>query len=168
MSATTAKIAARTKTDNTGITPELATTMYKNLGSTHMAIVELRVAERTEGDDQSHAIKLEVNRVEPAATKDIDEHMRQLERALYFQRNPQQTLTAKDPLEQTVTTVLDKSGATVLNCALCEHRYSDVRIAHARGDSDEYPPCVWTECGHICDAGESRACGKSHKPADAS
>ena len=94
MSATTAKIAARTKTDNTGITPELATTMYKNLGSTHMAIVELRVAERTEGDDQSHAIKLEVNRVEPAATKDIDEHMRQLERALYFQRNPQQTLTA--------------------------------------------------------------------------
>jgi len=166
MSATTAKVAARSKTDNTGITPELSTKMYKNLGSNYMAIVELRVAERIEGDDQSHAVKLEVNRIEPAADKDIEDHMRALERALYFKRNPQPTLTQKDPLEANVTKVMDKTGQTVLNCALCEHKYADTKISHARGAGPEWPPCVWSSCGHVVDFTEPKVCTKSHTPVD--
>lgn len=44
---TTAKIAAAA-TKDTGITPELATTMWNRLGSRHIAIVELAVDSRSE------------------------------------------------------------------------------------------------------------------------
>lgn len=166
MSATTAKIAARAKTDNTGITPDLADTMYHQLGSHHIAIVELRVAERIEGDDDSHSVKLEVGRIEPAPDEFVEDHMRQLERALYFRRNPQPALTTGDPSEPTVTAVLDKTGDLVLNCALCEHKHADTSIAHARGEGDDWPPCIWRECGHVVVAGEGDVCPKTHDIAD--
>lgn len=166
MSATTAKIAALTKTENTGIVPELAQKMYDQLGSHHIAIVEFKVAERTEGDDDSHAVKLEIRALEPAGDDErIDEHVRELQRALYYKRNPQPALTTGDPTEPTITAVIDATGELVLNCAECEHRYANTQIAHTRGNSDDYPPCIWRECGHICINGEGNICPKTH-PAD--
>lgn len=163
MSATTAKIAARSKTENTGITPELADDLYHRLGSHQMAIVEFKVAERTEGDDDSQAVKLDITRVEPAADEVTEDHLHQLERALYFRRNPQPALTTGDPSEPTVTAVLDASGALVMNCAECEHKYADTSIAHTRGTTEDYPPCIWRECGHIVRKHEDDLCPKAHE-----
>lgn len=163
----TAKIAALSKTDNTGITPELARTMWDNLGSHHMAIVELKAAERTEGDDDSHGVKLEISMVEPVGDDDlVDEHCRELARALYRKRNPQPALTTGDPSEPTVTAVLDATGTLVLNCGVCEHKYAENAIAHTRGTGDDYPPCIWRDCGHVVHAEEPDTCDKKHPGVD--
>lgn len=165
MSTTATTIASlpKARTENTGITPELAQKMYDQLGSHHIAVVEFKVATRTEGDDDSHEIKLEIRAVEPVDDDErVDEHLRELQRALYFKRNPQPALTTGDPSEPTVTAVLNSTGELVLNCAECEHRYADTNIAHTRGTSDDYPPCIWRECGHVVRESEDDVCPKTH------
>lgn len=154
MSATTAKIAALAKTENTGIVPELAQKMYDQLGSHHIAIVEFKVAERTEGDDDSHAVKLEIRALEPADDDETDEYLRNLQRALYFKRNPQPALTEGDPSEPSVDEILANGGEVQLHCAHCEHRYADRDIAHTRNreEGDGFLPCSWKACGHVVDS----------------
>lgn len=167
MSTTAAKIASLSKTENTGITPELAQSMYDRLGSHHVAIVDFKVAERTEGDDDSHAVKLEIRAIEPATDDIVDEHLRKLQRAQYFKRNPQPALTTEDPTEPTVTAVLNQTGELVLSCAQCDHHYALTAIAHTRGTTDDYPPCIWRDCGHIVRNGEPDECTKDHDLTDA-
>lgn len=163
MSTTAAKIAALNKTENTGITPELARKMYDKLGSKHIAIVEFKVDERTEGDDDSHTVKLEIRAVEPADDLDTDEYLRTLQRSLYFKRNPQPALTAKDSTEPSVDEVLATGGELRLNCPFCEHKYIDKDIAHTRNrdEDDGYIPCSWRACAHVVDVHEIK-CQKVH------
>lgn len=164
MATTTTKIAGFSKTENTGITPKLARAMYDSLGSHHMAIVEFKASERTQGDDDAQTVKLEITSIEPCGVDELtDEHVRQLAQALYVRRNPQPALTTGDPSEPTVTAVLDRSGNLVMSCAECEHKYADETIAHTRGLSEHYPPCIWRACGHIVHAEEYEVCQKTHE-----
>ena len=148
MSTTTAKIAALSKTDNTGITPELARGLYATLGTSAVAIVELRSSERTEGVDDSHSVKLDITYVEPADDDETEEYLRELQRALYRKRNPQPALTSDDITEPGVDGLV-LAGQVHLTCPSCYQKWNARGVAHARGTVDQgYPPCAWTECGH--------------------
>lgn len=111
--ATLAKIAARPNLDGTGITPALADQMYSALGSYHMAIVELRVAETSEKDDDNTGVKLVVETIEPATSSDSEAHLRDLSRALWRERNPQTTLDSLDEVEPTTDQILRDGGALI-------------------------------------------------------
>lgn len=160
MSSTAAKIASLNKTENTGITPPLARKMYDSLGSKHIAIVEFKVATRTEGDDDSHEVKLDILAVEPAASEETDEHLRELQRALYRRRNPQPALTVDVAAEPTIDGVIDE-GIVELHCGTCEHRWTDKDVAHSRGTDEGFPPCTWRACGHIV-GHLDRECEREH------
>lgn len=148
MSTTTASIAAMPKTENTGITPELARSLYATLGTSAVAIVELRSSERTEGVDHSHKVKLEIKFVEPADDLETEDYLRELQRALYIKRNPQPALTSKDITEPGVDGLL-LNGTVHLYCPNCDQKWNARGVAHSRGTVREgYPPCAWTECGH--------------------
>ncbi len=87
MSATTAKLAARKLTEECGITDDRARAMFDRLGSTHMAIVELRATERTEDTGDAQTVKLQLIHLE-LADADTADHLRDLARALYVGRTP--------------------------------------------------------------------------------
>lgn len=161
MSTTTAKIAALNKTENTGITPELARTMYDQLGSHHIAVVDFRVAERTEGDDDSHAVKLEISYLEPADDKDTEDYLRELQQALYRKRNPQPALTAGDHTEPGVDGLIWR-GEVHLRCPNCDGKWDANTIAHAPGPVDDgYARCTFTSCGHVVD-NPATGCHRQH------
>lgn len=85
MTDTTAKI--RTKgCDTTGITEEIASTLYANKGKRIMAIVELHAAERHEKVDGTRRVDLVVEMVEPATNDALSEHLRELTRTMYQNR----------------------------------------------------------------------------------
>lgn len=158
---TTAKIAALSKTDTTGITPELADSMWNRLGSHHIAVVGFRVAERTEGEDDSHAVKLEISYLEPSDDDDTAEYLRELQRALYRKRNPQPALTANDATEPNVDGIIHR-GAVHLTCPSCTAKWNARGVAHAPGPTDDgYPPCSWRECGHIVTS--PTGCDRDHE-----
>ena len=161
MSTTTAKIAALNKTDNTGITPEISRRLYDSLGKSQIAVVEFVSSERTEGVDDSHAVKLEIRHVEPSDDDDTSDHLRELQRALYRKRNPQPALTADVSNEPTVDGILWQ-GEVHLHCPTCTAKWNAAGIAHAPGPTvDGYPPCSWRTCGHVVD--DTDACHREHQ-----
>jgi hypothetical protein len=85
--------------------------MYATLGSHHMAIVEVRVAETSEKDDDNTGVKLVIETIEPATGHDTEHHLRQLSRALWRERNPQTTLDSLDQVEPTTEQVLAEGKA---------------------------------------------------------
>lgn len=146
---TTAKIAALNKTDNTGITPDLADNMWHALGSHHIAVVDFRVVERSEGEDDTNGVKLEIAYLEPADDTDTTGYLQELQRALYRKRNPQPALTAGDTTEPGVDGIIHR-GQVHLRCPNCEGKWNSPDIAHSPGPAtDGYPPCSWKQCGHI-------------------
>ena len=78
----------------TAVPDELAKTMWDQLGSHHMAIVELRVTERTEPADgeADQSAKLRVTRLEFAADTDDAERLRQALRDRWAARTAADTL----------------------------------------------------------------------------
>jgi DNA segregation ATPase FtsK/SpoIIIE-like protein len=164
MSTTTAKIAALNKTDNTGLTPEIARKLYDSLGRHQIAIVEFASSERTEGVDDSKAVKLEITHCEPSDDDETSDYLRELQRALYRKRNPQPALTADVANEPTVDGLL--IGGTIhLHCPNCAARWNFPGIHHSPGlQADGYPACSWTDCGHTVD--NSHSCDRDHDQDD--
>lgn len=164
MSTTTAKIAALNKTDNTGLTPEIARKLYDSLGRHQIAIVEFASSERTEGVDDSRAVKLEITHVEPSDDTETTEYLRELQRALYRKRNPQPALTADVANEPTVDGLLIE-GTIHLHCPNCATRWNFPGIHHSPGTvADGYPACSWTDCGHTVDT--DAGCDRDHPDTD--
>lgn len=85
MTDTTAKIRAK-GLDSTGVTEEIASTLYANKGKRIMAIVELHAVERHEKADGSRRVDLVVEQVEPATEDNVAEHLRELTRTMYQNR----------------------------------------------------------------------------------
>jgi hypothetical protein len=85
MTDTTAKIRAK-GLDSTGVTEEIASTLYANKGKRVMAIVELQAVERHEKADGTRRVDLVLEQVEPATDDTISEHLRELTRRLYAAR----------------------------------------------------------------------------------
>jgi hypothetical protein len=85
MPETTAKIRAK-GLDTTGVTEDIANQMYAHRGKHYMAIVEVKVEETHEKADGTKKVDLILTQVEPAASDDLDEHLRELVRTLYYNR----------------------------------------------------------------------------------
>lgn len=81
----TAKIRAK-GLDTTGVTEQLASEMYRNRGRHYIAIVELKVDETHEKADGTRKVDLILTQVEPATTTDLEEHLRELTRVGYLNR----------------------------------------------------------------------------------
>lgn len=81
----TAKIRAK-GLSSTGVTEDLAKTFYHQLGSHHLFIVEGRVDRRTENGDGTHTSELILTQVEPSTAAFVDDHLRELMRAMYRNR----------------------------------------------------------------------------------
>jgi hypothetical protein len=81
----TAKIRAK-GLDSTGVTEDIASTLYANKGKRVMAIVELHAVERHEKADGTRRVDLVLEQVEPATDDTLAEHLRELTRTLYQNR----------------------------------------------------------------------------------
>lgn len=109
-SATTAKIAARDG-KNTGITPTVAKELYAKLGTTRVAIVELTSTEHTIDIEGKQSVKLEISYVEPVESGPTEDFLRDLSRALYRERNPQEALDSISDQEPTTDELLHRGKA---------------------------------------------------------
>ncbi len=92
---TTAKIRAK-GLDATGITEELAEKMYAHKGKRYMGIVELQVDEIHEKTDGKRRVDLILTLVEPATDARLEDHLRELTRVCYFNRQTDTPLPLSD------------------------------------------------------------------------
>ena len=136
MSDTTAKIRSK-GLDTTGITEDVATEMFARVGSHYMAIVDLQVVDRHGPDVKGkRGVELVIDTIEPALDDQLAEHLRELNRTLYYNRGLQgHTGTTTDGQERTVEDVLS-SGA--------KHRPHPFLPVDA---ADEHPIC--DVCGNL-------------------
>lgn len=145
---TTAKLVSRNLTDHLGSSlPEhIAARCYHNLGTHLIGIVELKAAKHAEDDDGNQSVDLVVTALEVATDPDHDNHLRELQAALYAARQTD-TLdgTAEDP-DQVVA-----RGQSLLTCEVCLHGLGDTRISHITPDDDG--GCEW-DCGHVVMTGQ--------------
>lgn len=104
----TAKIRAK-GLDATGVTEQLAAEMYRNKGRHYLAIVEVKVDETHEKADGTRKVDLVLTQVEPATNPDLEEHLRELTRVGYLNRqhgDGQLAIDASLGEERTVADVL--------------------------------------------------------------
>jgi hypothetical protein len=152
MSDTTAKIRAK-GLDATGVTETIASQMYTRKGSHYMAIVEIKVDETHENAEGKRKVDLVITQVEPSTDPTLDDHLRELTRTLYYNRQTadgnQPTLETGDTLEPTVEAVINA------NPGLKPHPYLTSQLA-----IDD------TEAGPVCDVcGKAEADVIHHMPA---
>lgn len=95
------KIDGKLTASGTEALADHARSLYERLGTTRMAIVELRGVERltpAPGEDKTPAVKLRIAGLEVAGPEQ-EEHVREAQRALYLQRTAQGTLTEQGELQ---------------------------------------------------------------------
>jgi hypothetical protein len=88
------KIDGKLTASGTEALADHAKSLYDRLGTTRMAIVELRAIERTTpapGEDKAPGVKLRIAGLE-VATKDQEDDVRRAQRALHLQRTAQGTI----------------------------------------------------------------------------
>lgn len=86
MTDTTAKVLAK-GCENTGLTEEIASDLFRKVGSHFMAIVELEVVyPHGPNTDGKRRIDLRLKQVEPAMDDNLSEHLRELTRTLHYNR----------------------------------------------------------------------------------
>jgi hypothetical protein len=108
----TAKIRAK-GLDATGVTEQLAAEMYRNKGRHYMAICEVKVDETHEKADGNRKVDLVLTLVEPATDSALEEHLRELTRVGYLNRQQSDGQLAIDQslgAERTVADVLSSGG----------------------------------------------------------
>jgi hypothetical protein len=113
MTTTTARLASGKLNDRKGITDEAARTLFDNLGTTRMAVVELKSREHSESADDKQVVTLEVIGLELADTLESADHLRELQRALWRKREPQTDIDSLIDVEPTEDDVLAR-GAAIL------------------------------------------------------
>ncbi|WP_224279093.1 hypothetical protein [Nocardioides lacusdianchii] len=102
----TAKIRAK-GLDATGVTEQLAGEMFRNKGRHYMAIVEVKVDETHEKADGARKVDLVLTLVEPATDSALEEHLRELTRVGYLNRQQSDGQLAIDTSLGTERTVAD-------------------------------------------------------------
>lgn len=96
MTDTTAKILTK-GCESTGLTEEIANDLFRKVGSHFMAIVELEVVyPHGPNTDGKRRIDLRLKQVEPAMDANLADHLRELTRTLYFNRQVDQPLNSGD------------------------------------------------------------------------
>lgn len=167
MSATTAKIRAK-GCETTGLNEDLARKLFDaGAGKYLMAVIELEVVQPHGPDvEGKRSVDLVITQVEPATDTKLDEHLRDLTRALHANRklhdeNEQPTLDTGDDIEPTVAGVMAAGAAQVLTCSGCLHKYDHDGITHEPDDG-----CTWA-CGHLVHADDSHCTKRECEPQEA-
>ncbi|GAB2762878.1 hypothetical protein [Nocardioides pakistanensis] len=114
MTDTTAKIRAK-GLNATGVTEEIATRLADAESGHLIAVVELKVEEVHKKVDGERRVDLIITTLEPATEKIAEDHLREFQRALYYNRavdEAQPTLDSDGP-EPTVAEVLGR-GTSLL------------------------------------------------------
>lgn len=70
----------------TGVTEELASQMFATMGQTTLAIVELAHVEQHNKSNGDRRIDLTIELLEPSRSEKMDDHLRELMRAMYADR----------------------------------------------------------------------------------
>jgi hypothetical protein len=111
---TTAKIRAK-GLDATGVTEELARQMHAHKGKHYMAIVELKVEEVHEKADGTAKVDLVLTQVEPATDTRLEDHLRELQRTVYFNRQlgDDQPLSDDDGPDPKIKDVIGQGAALI-------------------------------------------------------
>lgn len=107
---TTAKIAAK-GTSGTGLTEELAKRCHDQLGRKVLAVVELVAETRSEKRNGDESVTLSILTLEPAPTTATEDHLRELARSFYYERQlaeGQQPTLDGDGIEPDLKTVLEQ------------------------------------------------------------
>lgn len=115
MTDTTAKIAGK-GCSSTGITEDIAVRYHDQLGKKMIAIVELVSDTRTEKKDGKQTVGLSILSIEPATDQIAEDHLRDVQRALFMNRRMdegQPTLEGDEP-EPTVKQVVEARGQAIL------------------------------------------------------
>lgn len=154
MTSTTAKLAAHKLNDACGVSDDLAEKMYRSLGSKHMAIVELEVFEKTEGlgENANHVVRLRPIHLELAAG-DHAQHLRELSRALYTDRQPR-GLDQLAEGEEDADEIIRRGRNVLLLCDTCLHRATDERINHAPDTQADGAECKWKDTNEPVEPGD--------------
>jgi len=104
MTDTTATINAK-GLDATGITEEIAADLFHKVGTHLIAIVDLQVVDKHGPNVKGkRKVTLSIDGIEPALDKNVAEHLRELTRTMYFNRQVDQPLDGGE--ERTVDDVL--------------------------------------------------------------
>jgi hypothetical protein len=123
---TTANIAAK-GCSGTGITEELADALHGQLGRKVVAVVELVAEARTENRAGDEKVALSILTIEPAPTRETEDHLRNLARSFHYERklteDGPQLVTPGDGPEPTVKDVL------AAGTAFEPHTYVDTKDA---------------------------------------
>lgn len=78
----TAKIRSK-GLDATGVTEDTARAWYSALGSHHVAVVEVQIVDRRDNANGNHSVEAVITQFEPASSEYLDDHLREVMRALY-------------------------------------------------------------------------------------
>lgn len=107
MTDTTAKIRSK-GCEGTGITEEIATDLFQSVGTHMMAIVDLQVVDKSGPNIKGkRTVEIVIDGIEPATDDNLAEHLRELTRTCYFNRQTDQPLTLDDNIEPDLKTVLE-------------------------------------------------------------
>jgi hypothetical protein len=140
MTETAAKVRAK-GLDATGVTEEIASTLYANKGKRIMAIVELHAVERHEKADGTRRVDLVLEQVEPATDDTLAEHLRELTRTLYQNRA---ITDGQDALDDTLTPDLKDAIA-----AGAQHRPHPFLPTDAAADNPTCEVCGLAEAAAV-------------------
>lgn len=138
--------------ENTGVTEDLAKTMYGTLGRSTMAIVRLVHKRQINDDDTGRTVELVIDLLEPSTSTDLDEHLRELTRTLHQNRalkadDQQLEINTLDDVEPTVEQVI-AAGAQHIAETDDELPDSDEDDEDARAKADEQLTEDWVDSQH--------------------
>lgn len=97
--------------ENTGVTEDIARTMYSTLGRRTIAVVELKHVRQINDDKTGRKVELSIEALEPSTSPELDDHLRQVMRTLHQNRalkadGEQLAIDTADDLEPTVEGVI--------------------------------------------------------------
>lgn len=106
--------------DNTGITQDLARSMYSTLERSTYAIVRLKHARQINDTATGRKVELAIEEVEPSISEDLDAHLRQLMRTMHQNRvlnsdSQQLSIDTQGDLEPSVSDVIAAQRAHEAN-----------------------------------------------------
>lgn len=97
--------------EGTGVTEDIAKSMYHTKGRSTLAVVELVHKRQIDDEDTGRKVELAIRLVEPSTSADLDTHLRELMNTMHQNRvlqsrDDQLTIDTTDDLEPTVEQVI--------------------------------------------------------------
>lgn len=154
----TARIRAK-GLDNTGVTEDIAKSMFNSLGRSTLAIVELEHKRKIDDDDTGRTVELVIRMIEPSTSETLDTHLRELTKTMHQNRvltadDQQLQIETAEDLEPTIEGVIAAGQAHI---AETDDELPDPDNEEAEGAGDDPYSQVHAKGGKS--PGEETPCG---------